>query len=163
MLRIYVASSWRNAYQQDVVAFLRSEGHEVYDFKNPRPGDKGFAWSDIDPGWKAWDSKVFRESLKHPIARAGLRSDYEAMLGTHLCVLVLPCGRSAHLEAGWFLGRHRPVLIYLPLGEALEPELMYGMPHARIVLDFPDLAREIRALPISGQIGEVPANKRGAV
>ena len=35
MAKIYVASSWRNSYQQDVVSFLRNEGHEVYDFTHP--------------------------------------------------------------------------------------------------------------------------------
>ena len=35
MAKIYVASSWRNVFQQDVVNILRDLGHEVYDFKNP--------------------------------------------------------------------------------------------------------------------------------
>ena len=50
MAKIYVASSWRNSYQQDVVSFLRSEGHEVYDFTHPN-GEMsyGFSWSSIDP------------------------------------------------------------------------------------------------------------------
>ena len=33
MAKIYVASSWRNSYQQDVVSFLRTLGHVTYDFK----------------------------------------------------------------------------------------------------------------------------------
>ena len=39
------------------------------------------------------------------------------------CVLVLPCGRSAHLEAGWFVGAGKPLHI-LQLDRE-EPELMY--------------------------------------
>lgn len=38
MAKIYVASSWRNVFQQDVVGILRDLGHEVYDFKNPPHG-----------------------------------------------------------------------------------------------------------------------------
>ena len=34
MARIYVASSWRDPYQPEVVAALREAGHEVYDFRN---------------------------------------------------------------------------------------------------------------------------------
>ena len=49
MAKIYIASSWRNSYQQDVVSFLRNKGHEVYDFRNPPHGNGGFQWSDIDP------------------------------------------------------------------------------------------------------------------
>lgn len=47
-MRIYVASSWRNKIQPSVVVALREAGHEVYDFRNPREGDTGFHWSDID-------------------------------------------------------------------------------------------------------------------
>jgi hypothetical protein len=55
--RIYVASSWRNPYQPDLVAHLRLEGHAVYDFRNPFNGVPGFAWSEIDPDWKAWSAR----------------------------------------------------------------------------------------------------------
>ena len=60
MAKIYVASSWRNSYQQDVVSFLRSEGHEVYDFTHPN-GDMsyGFSWSSIDPNWKNWSTQQY--------------------------------------------------------------------------------------------------------
>lgn len=34
-MRIYVASSWRNTHQPEVVAKLRELGHEVYDFREP--------------------------------------------------------------------------------------------------------------------------------
>jgi hypothetical protein len=39
-------------------------------------------------------------------------------------VLVMPCGASAHLEAGWGAGRRRPTAILLAPGE---PELMYKL------------------------------------
>ena len=38
MAKTYVASSWRNPFQQEVVNILRDLGHEVYDFKNPHMG-----------------------------------------------------------------------------------------------------------------------------
>ena len=40
MARIYVASSWRNAYYPEVVKRLREYGHEVYDFRNPPQGGR---------------------------------------------------------------------------------------------------------------------------
>ena len=52
--RIYVASSWRNAQQPEIVEALRFEGYEVYDFRNPAPGNTGFAWSEIDREWLGW-------------------------------------------------------------------------------------------------------------
>ena len=41
------------------------------------------------------------------------------------CVLVLPCGRSAHTEAGWFAGKEKKVIAYIPTKQ--EPELMYKL------------------------------------
>lgn len=122
--RIYVASSWRNVQQQAVVATLRAAGHEVYDFKNPRPGDSGFSWRDCDEAWESWDPRKFRAMLDHPIARAGFDSDFDAMKWATAFVLVLPCGRSAHLELGWAVGAGKPTTVLLADGE---PELMYRM------------------------------------
>nr|DAI36486.1 MAG TPA: Nucleoside deoxyribosyltransferase [Caudoviricetes sp.] len=47
MAKIYVASSWRNQHQPQVVSFLREQGHEVYDFRHPA-GKTGFQWSQIE-------------------------------------------------------------------------------------------------------------------
>ena len=52
MPKIYVASSWRNPYQPEVVAALRKAGHEVYDFRNPKDNPGGFHWADVDENWQ---------------------------------------------------------------------------------------------------------------
>lgn len=123
-MRIYVASSWRNQRQPNVVAALRAEGHEVYDFRNPSEGDNGFRWYKIDPAWKSWSPERFRSALDHPIAESSYGKDFAAMRWANACVLVMPCGRSAHLEAGWFVGAGKPTAILLSDGE---PELMYKL------------------------------------
>jgi hypothetical protein len=122
--RIYVASSWRNLMQPGIVVALRRAGHEVYDFRNPKEGDKGFGWREIDPSWKGWSPEKFRDNLSHPVAERGFKADFDAMKWADTCVLVMPCGRSAHLEAGYFVGSGRPLYIFLSDGE---PELMYRM------------------------------------
>jgi nucleoside 2-deoxyribosyltransferase len=138
-MKIYVASSWRNDFQPYVVACLRNIGHDVYDFKNPAEGDNGFHWSEIDPNWKEWTPEQLREAHKHPLAVAGFKKDMDALIECDICVLVMPCGRSAHLEAGYAVGAGKPTAILLADGE---PELMYKM--ARVctnieeVLDFAD-------------------------
>lgn len=124
-MKIYVASSWRNASQPEVVRVLKAEGHEVYDFRHPSEVDKGFAWSDIDPEWIGWNGHQFRDALEHPIALKGFKLDFDAMKAADACVLVLPCGRSAHIEAGYFVGARKKLIILL-LGKN-EPELMYSM------------------------------------
>lgn len=124
-LKIYVASSWRNAQQPDIVEMLRRAGHDVYDFRQPVPGDNGFHWSSIHPDWKSWTADQYLEALNHPIARAGFKNDMDALLACDACVLVLPCGRSAHLELGWAAGAGK-ITAALMLGPE-EPELMYRM------------------------------------
>jgi len=121
-MKIYVASSWRNQYQQKVVELLRQLGHEVYDFMNP-PARTGFKWSEVDPNWKNWTSPQWRKLLDHPIANEGFNSDFNAMKWADACVMVLPCGRSANTEAGWMAGKGKRVYVYCP--EMIEPELMY--------------------------------------
>ena len=55
------------------------------------------------------------------MAVRGFQSDANAMAESDACVLLLPCGRSAHLEAGIMKGRGCRLVIYLDDGE---PELM---------------------------------------
>ncbi len=121
-MKIYVASSWRNEFQPEVVKILRSLGHEVYDFRNP-PKKTGFSWSEIDPDWENWTPGEYLHALEHPRSIEGFNSDFEAMKWADCCVMVLPCGRSANTEAGWMKGAGKQVYVYQPLAQ--EPELMY--------------------------------------
>ena len=121
-MNIYVASSWRNDSQPGIVRVLREHYHAVYDFRNPVKGDSGFHWSEIDPHWEDWDTRQYIKGLTHPLAEDGFDKDFAAMKWADACVLVMPCGRSAHLEAGWFTGAKKPLLI---LVNKCEPELMY--------------------------------------
>jgi hypothetical protein len=123
-LRIYVASSWRNQGQPSVINALRCDGHQVYDFREPAPGLGGFAWSEIDPDWQSWSPQQMAQALKHPIARQGFALDMAALALCDACVLVMPCGRSAHLELGYAIGAGKWTAV---LQEAsAEPELMYA-------------------------------------
>ena len=131
---IYVASSWRNEYQQDIVALLRAEGHEVYDFKNPAPGNDGFhCWSEIDEGWVNWTPRAFRFGLSHSRAEESFNLDMEALNKAEIVVLLLPSGRSSHVEAAYHKGKGGPVIVHMP--ERCEPELMYKMFNALTVDD----------------------------
>ena len=125
MARIYVASSWKNHYYPEVVAFLRAAGHEVYDFRNPPQGGHGFHWTDIDPNCADWTFSEYADGLTHPAAEKQFANDIEALEWADTCVLVLPCGRSAHTEAGWMAGAGKRVIAYIP--EMVEPELMYKL------------------------------------
>ena len=124
-MKIYLASSHKNVLQPAVLAELRRVGYTVYDFKNPAEGVPGFSWSEVDPDWRQWDEHLFIGGLRHPAARAGFQRDFEAMQDADACVLLLPCGRSAHSEAGFMKGSGKPVFVLL--SGAMEAELMYGL------------------------------------
>jgi nucleoside 2-deoxyribosyltransferase len=144
--RIYVASSWRNEHQQDVVKALRQAGHDVYDFRNPGPGEHGFQWSEIDPAWHGWNCDTYREALTHPISQHGFANDYGAMQRADTGVLVLPSGRSAHIEAGYFNGAGKQ--LYILLLEDQEPELMYLMA-TRICLGIVELLDALESVTVA--------------
>lgn len=48
-----------------------------------------------------------------------------ALVAADAVVMVLPCGKSAHLELGWAVGRGKRTAILLD--DPVEPELMYKM------------------------------------
>lgn len=125
MAKIYVASSWRNQYYKEVISSLREYGHDVYDFRNPPYGGSGFHWTDVDKNALIWTFEEYAEGLHHPLAERQFEADLKAMEQADVCVLVLPCGRSAHTEAGWMAGAGKRVIVYIP--EMQEPELMYKL------------------------------------
>jgi hypothetical protein len=147
---IYVASSWRNPTQPAVIATLRAAGLDCYDFRNP-PNSTGFSWRQVRPepptlievafpGGTAGAVDTHRirtkgadleqvddylTMVRHPVAVAGFKSDFDAMVEADTFVLVLPCGKSAHLELGWAVGRGKRTAVLLD--DPAEPELMYLM------------------------------------
>ena len=142
-LKIYVASSWKNTYYPEVVQALRDAGHEVYDFRNPPTGEPGFHWTDVDPNCMDWTPAEYQANLSHPLAERQFNNDIEAMTACDVCVLVLPCGRSAHTEAGWFAGQGKKVFAYIPDKDSFEPELMYKL-FTKVCVSLEELIETIR-------------------
>lgn len=139
MSYVYVASSWRNPNQPFVISQMRQAGIDCYDFRNPSPGNTGFSWRDVGgsspsdmearlPLPKGSDlvtASTYMRMINHPVAIDGFNHDFEAMQAADTFVLLLPCGKSAHLELGWAVGFGKRTAILLE--PAVEPELMYRM------------------------------------
>lgn len=140
---VYVASSWRNPMQPAVIQTLRAAGIDCYDFRNPE-GGTGFSWREVKTdtpsaatgtpgrretgGIKAkgsdWENvDEYLRMIEHPRAIEGFNADFEAMQRADTFVMVLPCGKSAHLELGWAVGAGKRTAILLE--DPVEPELMY--------------------------------------
>lgn len=127
--KIYLASSWRNKQQPEVLAMLRELGHEVYDFHNPTPEIQGFSWKQCKMEWgepiDMHDLALYvRHIARDPVAQRGFKLDRDALHWCDTCVLLLPCGKSAHLEAGYAMGQGKETLVVLN-EDGFEPELMY--------------------------------------
>lgn len=106
------------------VKALRKSGYEVYDFREPVSGENGFSWRDVDENWQNWTAEEYIKFLTNdPIAAKGFNRDFEAMQWADACVMLMPCGRSANIEAGWFVGAGKP--LYIVWHDDCEPELMY--------------------------------------
>lgn len=121
-MRIYVASSWRNKRQPVVVSALRKRGHDVYDF---RVAGASFNWREVATRTQLIDPVAFRdEVLTLDGVGAAFQMDMNALRASDATVLVLPCGRSAHLELGYAVASGQKTIVYLdtPLSE---PEIMY--------------------------------------
>jgi hypothetical protein len=115
--RVYVADSVRRTYFHDtVIQALRADGHQVYDHRNPEPGNNGFRWSDHDPNWRSWDLRRSIDALTSPPAEHAYKLDMWHLESATATVLVLPAGNSAHLELGFAKGRgQRTAILYPPL------------------------------------------------
>lgn len=144
MVNIYVASSWRNSYHQEVVACLRLLGHAVYDFRHPTGlKSSSFAWRDIDLNWELWTPLQYRDAIQHhPIAENGYHADMQAMQLCNACLLVMPAGRSASFEFGWCMGAGKRCVLFVP--EPIEPELMFR--EAEIVVSWEELQTTFAAI-----------------
>jgi nucleoside 2-deoxyribosyltransferase len=125
-MKVYVASSWKQTNNHaDVVDALRAAGHEVYDYRNPSPGDHGCSWRQIDPAVTTMRSRWWA-ALHHHIAAAAYAKDMNALDDADAVVMVLPCGKSAHMELAYGVGQGK-IGIILADQYRDEPELLYNM------------------------------------
>lgn len=141
-MKIYLASSHKNEEQPNAVKVLRAAGHEVYDFKNPEPGNKGFGWRQCVPEKPPWSAAMTRTVLSHPLAERGFSLDFAAMQWADAVVMLQPCGRSAALELGWGCGAGK--LTAVVLADGREPELMVKCAH-HLVTSLDELVEVLRA------------------
>ena len=140
--KIYLASSWRNELYPILLDILTKEGHAVYDFRST-----GFSWDKIDPKWEGWTLAESLGALEHPLAKEHYKIDRDAMAWADTCVMVMPCGNSAHAEMGWFAKSDKPVCVYGDLFDSKpsRPDLMHGLAdHCSLTL--PNLLDWLRLL-----------------
>lgn len=132
MRKIYIASSWKNVVAvRNLADLLRLHSHEVFDFTdstNRVAGIDKFVFSAKQ--WAEWKGKnpetiEYIDFLSWEPARKAFKVDKAGLDWANTVVLLLPSGRSSHLEAGYGVGQGKELFIIgdLPLGEF---DAMYG-------------------------------------
>ena len=124
MARIYVASSWRNQHQQKLVKLLRENKHKVYDFTQPGGEAKPNVWDEIKLDHDSCSQAEYAKAMTDEKVVQRFSEHLEALTDADTCILLLPCGRSAHSEAGFMAGLGKRVFVFNNDNE-IKPELMY--------------------------------------
>lgn len=132
-MRIYLASSWKNEeLVRSVAEFLRERGFEVDDFTDNSKGRYVFHWSEIGEVHQL--NAV--EFLKDERSQKAFLEDKKMIDWADAVVLIiLPAGKSSHLEAGYAKGSGKLLIIWqmhFPKGEF---DVMYGF--ADLITDNP--------------------------
>ena len=105
-LKVYLMGSMRNPRVQDIATRLRLKGFDVFDdWQSPGP--------EADDHWQAYErarGRSYKEALYGVHATTVFELDKKHLDEADIAVMIMPCGKSAHLEAGWKAKTH-PVYI----------------------------------------------------
>lgn len=128
---IYLIGSLRNPNIREVARKLRSHSYEVFDDWHGTHAEADDCWQKycVSRGWS------YTQALAGPSAQATFSLDKAYIEKQDAVVMVLPAGRSAHLELGYARGIGKPGFILLN-GKVDRYDVMYNFATAIV----PDLA-----------------------
>lgn len=99
-MKIYILGSLRNATIPDLANRLRAEGFDVFD-------DWHGAGPNADDEWQRYEThrgRTYAEGLRGDFARHVFEFDKRHLDECDVGILVLPAGKSAHMELGYLAG-----------------------------------------------------------
>lgn len=122
-MKIYLASSWKNEILvKEWADLLRQEGHKVDAFCDQSTGRYVFHYSEIgDPS--ALDALNFLQDHR---TQKAFKEDKAHIDWADVCLLILPAGKSSHLEAGYAKGSGKHLIIWQEEYPKGEFDVMYG-------------------------------------
>ncbi len=100
---IYLIGSLRNLNIPIIAETLRAEGHAVFD-------DWFSAGPKADDHWQVYEGyrgRTYKEALNAPPAWNVFRFDKTNLDRADTAVLVVPAGKSGHLEFGYMMGTNK--------------------------------------------------------
>ena len=139
MSSIYLIGSLRNPKVPEVAAKLRAEGHDVFD-------DWFAAGPEADDYWKKYEQE---RGHNYKEALAGFAADHVYKFDKHhidrcdIAILMLPAGKSGHLELGYAIGKGKAGYILFDDGIPAERwDVMYLFAKA-VFFDLDSLIKEL--------------------
>jgi hypothetical protein len=119
-MKLYLVGSLRNPEVPSLAARLRAAGHVVFD-------DWMAAGPEADDKWMEYEKargRNFAQALEGYAAKHVFEYDRSHLDESEGGILLLPAGRSGHLEAGYLIGQEKPLWILMP-GEPERFDVMY--------------------------------------
>lgn len=129
-MKIYLASSWK--MQRTVLEMsriLKTEGHEVDAFCVPSDNRVSFNWEELTDIMKDEQLNLDKmnaiDMMKHWRVKEAFEDDKKWIDWADALIMLMPCGRSSHLEAGYAAGTGKKLYIIGGFKKG-EFDTMYG-------------------------------------
>jgi hypothetical protein len=158
-LKVYLIGSLTNPQIPILGNLLRQDGHDVFE-------DWHAAGEHADVAWTAYEKgrgHTFREALQGYACQHVFDFDKYHLDNSDVVILVLPAGKSGHLELGYALGKSKVGFILLDkepekfdVMYAFAKDVFYDVDELREVLNF----EPARAEPIAGYAADVTYHPR---
>ena len=124
MTRVYIVSSWENQeFVLQLAQILERRGLEVDAFCRPSDDRYSFRWPELLGSSLLQHDAV--TVLTDPRIQRAFHEEKQWLDWADAIVMVMPCGRSSHLEGGYAKGQGKRLYLYgnFPKGEF---DLMHG-------------------------------------
>jgi len=106
--QIYIIGSLRNEYIPHIAKELRKLGFKVFDdWFSPGP--------EADEFWRKYEKvrgSTYKEALRNAAGKHVFEFDKEHIDESQIGVLIMPAGKSGHLELGYMIGQGKPCFIF---------------------------------------------------
>jgi hypothetical protein len=122
MMKIYLIGSLKNPHIPNIGKGLRDIGHDVFD-------DWHAGGPTADGEWQRFHRQrgdTYAQALKGKAARLHFEFDMHHLAAADAAILVLPAGKSAHIELCVMHGWSRPTFVFFD-AEPAEWDLMYNI------------------------------------
>lgn len=139
-MKIYLIGSLRNEAIPEIGKTIRASGHDVFD-------DWYGAGKEADDYWKAYEGirgRGYRDALRGKAATHVFNFDKSNLDWADAAVLVLPAGKSGHIELGYMAGQGKQTFILFPEEPAQDRwDLMYKFAND-VFFEIADLTQELQ-------------------